>query len=43
VWDNLDSDLPKPMPFEGTREVRGYLDYVLSNGGEVLLVMNKKE
>lgn len=43
VWYNLDSDLPKPMPFEGTREVRGYLDYVLSNGGEVLLVMNKKE
>ncbi|KAB5520383.1 hypothetical protein OIU77_017011 [Salix suchowensis] len=43
VWYNLDSDLPKPMPFESTREVRGFLDYVLSNGGEVLLVMNQKE
>ncbi|KAJ6299553.1 hypothetical protein OIU76_020508 [Salix suchowensis] len=28
-------DLPKPMPFESTREVRGFLDYVLSNGGEL--------
>ncbi|CAK7331298.1 unnamed protein product [Dovyalis caffra] len=43
VWYNLDSDLSKPGIFEDTEEVRGFLDFVISHGGEVLLVMNKKE
>jgi hypothetical protein len=39
----LDSDLSKSGLFEDTEEVRGLLDFFLSHGREVLLVMNKKE
>ncbi|KAL0389238.1 UNVERIFIED_CONTAM: Josephin-like protein [Sesamum calycinum] len=40
VWYNLDSDLSAPYPFKNTEEIRGFLDGVISTGGEVLLVMN---
>ncbi|KAG7949524.1 hypothetical protein I3843_13G067200 [Carya illinoinensis] len=43
VWCNLDSDLVAPETFKDTEEVRGFLDYIIDNGGEVLLVMNEKQ
>lgn len=43
VWYNLDSDLIAPEPFKDAEEVRQFLDYVIDNGAEVLLVMNGKE
>lgn len=43
AWYNLDSDLGKPMCFEDSKEVKDFLDYVIGVGGEILLVMNKKD
>ncbi|PIN06494.1 putative protein, contains Josephin domain [Handroanthus impetiginosus] len=43
VWYNLDSDISAPYPFKNTEEIREFLDGVISNGGEVLLVMNSEE
>ncbi|XP_002525606.2 josephin-like protein [Ricinus communis] len=43
IWYNLDSDLHEPSAFQDVDEVRGFLDYVIGQGGEILLVMNKKE
>ncbi|CAK7347989.1 unnamed protein product [Dovyalis caffra] len=43
VWYNLDSDLSDPRIFKDTEDVKRFLDFVTSHGGEVLLVMNKKE
>ncbi|CAL1402262.1 unnamed protein product [Linum trigynum] len=43
VWYNLDSDLRHPVAFEDSEEVRGFLDYVISHGSEVLLVMNHQD
>ncbi|KAJ9146775.1 hypothetical protein P3X46_029002 [Hevea brasiliensis] len=43
VWYNLDSDLSEPMAFQDADEVRGFLDCIIGQGGEVLLVMNEKE
>ncbi|CAK9148361.1 unnamed protein product [Ilex paraguariensis] len=43
VWYNLDSDFAAPQPFNDTREVREFLDSIVSAGAEVLLVMNEKE
>ncbi|XAR60712.1 Ubiquitinyl hydrolase 1 [Bertholletia excelsa] len=43
VWYNLDSDLAVPYSFENTEEVREYLDAVIGNGAEVLLVRNAKQ
>lgn len=40
VWYNLDSDLRSPLAFENAEEVKGFLDFVIDSGGEVLLVMN---
>ncbi|GLJ31232.1 hypothetical protein SUGI_0626290 [Cryptomeria japonica] len=39
VWHNLDSDLPAPLAFEnGDEELRDYLDQILAQGGEALMV-----
>lgn len=43
VWYNLDSDLVAPHAFKDAEEVEEYLDSVIDVGGEVLLVMNKKQ
>ncbi|XP_065877287.1 josephin-like protein [Euphorbia lathyris] len=43
VWYNLDSDLRKPIAFENVDEVKRFLDYIIGQSGEVLLVMNKKD
>ncbi|WCJ29253.1 JOSEPHIN-like protein [Euphorbia peplus] len=43
VWYNLDSDLRNPLAFENADEVKRFLDYVIAQGGEVLLVMNTKD
>ncbi|KDP46525.1 hypothetical protein JCGZ_08497 [Jatropha curcas] len=43
VWYNLDSDLSEPMAFQDADDFRGFLDYIIRQGGEILLVMNKKE
>ncbi|KAL5580795.1 hypothetical protein UlMin_013237 [Ulmus minor] len=43
VWYNLDSDLVSPEAFKSTDEVRGFLDYMIGHGGEILLVMNDKQ
>lgn len=40
VWHNLDSDLAEPHAFQHIEEVREFLDHVMANGGEVLLVLN---
>ncbi|KAI4306635.1 hypothetical protein L6164_029896 [Bauhinia variegata] len=40
VWYNLDSDLSAPEPFKHVNEVREFLDSVIGQGGEILLVMN---
>lgn len=40
VWYNLDSDLDGPFAFQRLEEVREFLDHVMANGGEVLLVLN---
>lgn len=42
VWYNLDSDFVAPKAFEGTEQVRVYLDSMVGVGGEILLVMNRK-
>ncbi|XP_048324368.1 josephin-like protein isoform X1 [Ziziphus jujuba] len=40
MWYNLDSDLAVPQAFKDTEEVKKFLDYIIGNGGEILLVMN---
>lgn len=42
VWYNLDSDLVVPRAFKDTDEVRKFLDHIIGQGGEILLVMNDK-
>lgn len=42
VWYNLDSDLAKPNPFQHEQEVTEYLENVISQGGEVLIVLHNK-
>ncbi|XP_010256625.1 PREDICTED: josephin-like protein [Nelumbo nucifera] len=43
IWFNLDSDLVSPHPFEDSEEVKLFLDHIISEGGEVLLVLNRKQ
>lgn len=43
VWYNLDSDLVAPEPFTDAEEVREFIDCIIDQGGEVLLVMNNKQ
>lgn len=43
VWYNLDSDFSNPYSFNDTEELRGFLDGVLSAGGEILLITNWEE
>ncbi|CAA6669450.1 unnamed protein product [Spirodela intermedia] len=38
-WYNLDSDLEEPHPFKDEGDVEGFVDDVLADGGEVLLVL----
>ncbi|KGN47100.1 josephin-like protein [Cucumis sativus] len=42
LWYNLDSDLPDPHPFKDTDELRQFLDHVINDNGEILLVMNDR-
>lgn len=42
VWYNLDSDLVGPLPFKDESEIHDYLDNIIGDGGEVLLIMNDK-
>lgn len=43
VWYDLDSDLRAPRQFRDMDEVRAFLDSLIADGGEVLLVMNDKK
>ncbi|XP_043719068.1 josephin-like protein [Telopea speciosissima] len=43
IWYNLDSDFTAPQPFKSTEEVKDFLDKVISEGGEVLLVLHCKQ
>lgn len=43
VWYNLDSDLVLPRAFKDSDEVRKFLDHIIGQGGEILLVMNDKQ
>ncbi|EXC01481.1 Josephin-like protein [Morus notabilis] len=43
IWYNLDSDLVAPKAFEDAEEVKGFLDSMIAQGGELLLVMNGKQ
>ncbi|KAJ4826212.1 hypothetical protein Tsubulata_005772 [Turnera subulata] len=43
VWYNLDSDFTNPVAFQDNAQVREFLDFILGQGGEVLLVLNKAE
>ncbi|KAI4382422.1 hypothetical protein MLD38_008390 [Melastoma candidum] len=40
VWYNLDSDLSQPYAFDNVDRLREFLDHVLRDGAEVLLVVN---
>lgn len=42
VWYNLDSDLANPAPFENEEGVTEFVDSVIGQGGEVLIVLHKK-
>ncbi|KAG6570667.1 Josephin-like protein, partial [Cucurbita argyrosperma subsp. sororia] len=42
LWYNLDSDLHTPHTFKDTDEVRQFLDNVINDNGEILLVMNDR-
>lgn len=39
VWFNLDSDLSEPKQFKDKENVIGFLDSVLSQGGELMVVL----
>ncbi|KAI3988851.1 hypothetical protein MKX01_016422 [Papaver californicum] len=43
IWYNLDSDLSTPYIFRDAAEVKEFLDFVISCGAEVLLVLHDKE
>ncbi|XP_050237119.1 josephin-like protein [Mercurialis annua] len=43
IWYNLDSDLKEPVAFQDIIEVKEFLDYIIGQSGEVLLLMNKKD
>lgn len=42
VWYNLDSDLAKPKKFQHEKEVTEFLDCVISQGGQLLIVFHNK-
>ncbi|RWW12075.1 hypothetical protein GW17_00024274 [Ensete ventricosum] len=42
VWYNLDSDLASPVPFEHQEELREYLNNVIDQGGEILIILREK-
>lgn len=39
IWFNLDSDLSEPKQFKDQENVIGFLDSVLSQGGELMVVL----
>lgn len=43
VWYNLDSDLKVPKPLNHANDVRVFLDSIILEGGEILLVMDDKQ
>ncbi|KAL0922321.1 hypothetical protein M5K25_006296 [Dendrobium thyrsiflorum] len=42
IWYNLDSDLASPKPFQNLNELTGFLDHVIGQGAEVLLIFHDK-
>ncbi|XP_074578805.1 josephin-like protein [Curcuma longa] len=42
VWYNLDSDLSEPMPFENEEEMIQFLNNVIYQGGEILIILHEK-
>ncbi|KAL5991549.1 hypothetical protein ACLOJK_012458 [Asimina triloba] len=40
IWYNLDSDLAAPIPFQHEEEVKDFLDDVVGQGGEILIVLH---
>ncbi|XP_009402297.2 josephin-like protein isoform X1 [Musa acuminata AAA Group] len=42
VWYNLDSDLASPVPFEHQEEMREFLNNVIDQGGEILIILREK-
>ncbi|XP_058109228.1 josephin-like protein [Magnolia sinica] len=43
VWYDLDSDLAAPKPFQREEEVKAFLDDVIGQGGEVLIVLHGEQ
>ncbi|XXG75391.1 hypothetical protein AAC387_Pa07g3908 [Persea americana] len=43
LWYNLDSDLDAPKPLKHEEEVKEFLDDIISQGGELLIVLQEKE
>lgn len=43
IWYNLDSDLIGPKPFKHEEEVRDFLDDILRQGGELLIISHNRE
>ncbi|CAL9096634.1 unnamed protein product [Musa textilis] len=41
VWYNLDSDLASPVPFEHQEEMREFLNDVIDQGGEILIILRE--
>lgn len=42
LWYNLDSDLAAPKPFQREEEAKRFLDSAISQGAELLLVLDDK-
>ncbi|PKU87272.1 Josephin-like protein [Dendrobium catenatum] len=42
IWYNLDSDLSSPKPFQNLNELTGFLDHVIGQGAEVLVIFHDK-
>ncbi|XP_072997016.1 josephin-like protein [Typha latifolia] len=43
VWYNLDSDMGAPIQFEDKEEVTAFLDDVISQGGEILIILHDEQ
>ncbi|WOL16532.1 hypothetical protein Cni_G25319 [Canna indica] len=41
VWYNLDSDLSAPVPFKHQEELIQFLNNVISQGGEILIILHE--
>lgn len=43
LWYNLDSDLDGPKPLKNEEEVKEFLDDIISQGSELVIVLHEKE